>query len=69
MTQPTSASDYQMRPPPTCEACGRRMWWHGGTEGWACPDKNFDGSCRSVLYRPKLDRPWPPEERYPELET
>jgi hypothetical protein len=58
------------KPPPTCDACGKQMWWHGSMEGWGCPGVQFGSpDCRSSLYRPKrrpTDR-WPYAERYPEL--
>lgn len=55
---------------PRCEVCDRDMWWHGGTEGWGCPDTHGGSpECRSTLYRPKEPGRLPhrPEERWPEL--
>ena len=28
----------KIRPAPPCWVCGRLMWWHGRSKGWACPD-------------------------------
>lgn len=33
----TWASEIQMCNPPTCDACGKVMWWHGSTRGFGCP--------------------------------
>lgn len=59
---------------PDCDACGKRMQWHGNTEGWGCPGKE-EQDCQSSIYRPMpRDRRYEPgarrkENRYPELLT
>jgi tRNA(Ile2) C34 agmatinyltransferase TiaS len=67
------ASDIKSRTTPVCEACGLRMWWHGSTIGYGCPNISASAArktgCRSALYRPKSDpsKPWRHTDRYPEL--
>jgi tRNA(Ile2) C34 agmatinyltransferase TiaS len=66
-------SEIKEEPLPTCDACGKRMWWHGATQGYGCPIPNGDPSCTSSLFHPKHSpnesRRWSHRDRYPELEV
>lgn len=42
----TPASEIQMRATPRCDACGKRMWWHGSTLGFGCPVPGGNPDCR-----------------------
>lgn len=43
----TPASEIQMRSAPTCDACGKVMWWHGSTRGFGCPTPGGNPDCQA----------------------